>query len=118
MKQDVELFRKIMVTIEDAKEAVPFLKIDGYTNEQILYHCRCLEEAEYIQTVNPVFGDSRVPEIEAGNITMSGMRFLDEIRDESSWKKLKKKLADNNLMFSTLTQLIQSLSIIAPSLFK
>lgn len=79
MKQNIELFKKILSTIEDSGNITTSLDFEEYTKEQILYHCKCLESVGYIWGVKSDFGDSRVLEVEVEGITKSGKQFFQKL---------------------------------------
>lgn len=53
MKRDMELVRKILVKVEDAVDdsIVYNPKIEGYSNDQIAYHCSILYEVATFQNM-------------------------------------------------------------------
>lgn len=53
MKRDMDLVRKILLKIEEdyVSTAVYNIKIDGYSDEQIAYHCKILYETTFMQFI-------------------------------------------------------------------
>lgn len=107
MKQDIDLFRKIMIKIEDSNEPETELKIEGYSDKLVFYHCDCLYKAGYITSLSCDNGDSRTLEFKVGQLTLEGAKFLDTIREDNTWKKFKKYLSDNNIVISSLLSFIE-----------
>ena len=112
MKRDMDLVRKILIKIEEdwgyeylgpERE----IKIEGYSDSAIHYHLRIMVEAELITSIFPE-GLSDIsstyiqypPEI----ITWEGHEFLEGIRKEETWEKIKKEAT--NLSFAAIKSLI------------
>ena len=105
MKRDFELVRKILIEYEgrDA-QARKTIAPSGYSSDEIYHHIVILMEAGYIGSdemydQNGVFLSSR-----SSQLTWEGHDFLDSIRKDSHWKKIKQKVKDEgfNLTFDTI----------------
>lgn len=63
----------------------------GYSKQELAYTIVLLEEADYIEaTIN--YYDNAIGYISVCRLTYSGHEFLDSIRPESIWKKIKKRV--------------------------
>lgn len=62
MKRDMELVRKILFKIEKTVGNVAEydLSMEGYSMEQIVYHCVVLEEGGYIYNYVGDYGDGEL----------------------------------------------------------
>lgn len=101
MKRDMELIRKILFKIEDTIDNVgkSNLKIEGYTMEQVAYHCSVLYEGGYIHACNIQYGSDGVYSFSVGRLTWEGHEFLDKIREDTIWNKTKATIAEKGLPF-------------------
>ena len=98
MKRDMELIRKILLQIEDTVDnGVTYcLHINGYSMEQLAYHCSILYEGGYIHYYdNESFSDS----FGVGRLTWDGHDFLDKIREDTIWNKTKDTITEKGLPF-------------------
>lgn len=102
MKRDFELFRKILFKIEEDYEpgtgAIGEMKIEGYDSQKIAEHCRLLNNKELIENYNPTYADNKVYYFSVGPLTNLGHDFLDEIRDDSLWKQIIKKINEHDTL--------------------
>lgn len=101
MQRNKELIRKILFKIEDAVDNVvkTNLKIEGYTKEQVAYHCYILYEGGYIHACNVQYGSNEVYSFSVGRLTWEDYEFLDKIREDSIWNKIKDTITENGLLF-------------------
>lgn len=91
MKRDMDLIRKILLTIEERymSTALYNLKIDGYSREQIAMHCKMLYEAGLISDYKAQYAGNKIYLFGVGNLTWDGYDYLDKVRDDSVWEKVK-----------------------------
>ena len=91
MKRDMELVRLILLKIEEEyrSTAIYNLNISGYDMETVAYHCKILNEAGLISDYGARYSDKSVWSFDVGSLTREGNDFLDKIRDNSQWKKVK-----------------------------
>jgi len=85
----MELIRKILISLEDSKQAqgvIP-LKFDGYSDDQISYHIKILAEQGIIEATD--CSSLRNFTWHAKSLTWDGHDYIDAIRDEASWQKVK-----------------------------
>ena len=93
MKRDMELVRKILLTIENSPHGhAGRLKIDGYTDEQVGYHVYIMGEAALLRTADVTSMGSKSPQAIPISLTWEGHEFLDAARDEGRWNKAMEKV--------------------------
>jgi len=89
MKRDMELIHKILIALEDSNQTqgwIP-LKFDGYSEEQISYHIKILDEQGIITATD--CSTSKDFMWHARSLTWDGHDYIEAIRDEAKWKKVK-----------------------------
>ena len=91
MKRDMELCRKVLFAIEEqyVDTAIYGLNIEGYTIEQVAYHCKILYDAGLISDYEAEFADNQIWYFAVGPLTWDGHEFLDKIREDTIWNKTK-----------------------------
>lgn len=91
MKRDMELIREILVAVEaDAHRdghAIVNFDLPGRNQDELRYHAKLLRDAGWIRA-EFFFGGEFV----ILDLTNQGHDFLDAVRNETVWKRLKKKL--------------------------
>lgn len=94
MKRDMELVRKILFKIEEIVDNVVEynIKIEGYTMEQIAYHCSILYEGGYISDYKAQYADGGICSFGVCRLTWEGHDFLDKIREDTVWNKTKETI--------------------------
>ena len=99
MKRDMELVRLILLKIEEEyrSTAIYDLKITGYDMETIAYHCKILKEAGLVSDYGVQYADNSLWSFGVGSLTWEGNDFLDKIRDNSQWKKVKDVITQKGL---------------------
>lgn len=91
MKRDMDLVREILLSIEDhAHGHVPStIEINGYSDEQIAYHCFLLDEAGLIVAADTTSDNSLSPSAIPIRLTWSGHEFIGNSRNEDIWRQAK-----------------------------
>lgn len=96
MKRDLDLIRKIILSIEDLPTAMVLdsIKVEGYTREQIGYHSYLivnsgLAEGVYVDSAGATF-----PNWQLLHLTSAGHDFADATRSETVWNKTKSIIKD------------------------
>jgi hypothetical protein len=91
MKLDMDLVRKILITLEEHPHGFynQFIKIEGYSEEQIGYHVTLMEEAGLLLVIDATHMGSESPEAMPNRLTWQGHQFLNACRDEGRWTKAK-----------------------------
>jgi len=101
MKRDMDLQRKILLKIEEAKpfETLWDLSIDGYDMQAVAYHCKMLYDAGMIKEYHGITVDNfdDVLRFCVRDLTASGQDFIETIRDDSIWGKTKKTIKNKGL---------------------
>ena len=89
MKRDLDLIRKIILAAEDLPTGTVLseIKIDGYTDEQIGYHCYLAADAGLAKGMNMTTLADRSPRWRILNLTSAGHDFADAARNETTWRK-------------------------------
>ena len=111
MKRDMELIRRILVAIEDHPESmgrVP-LAFDGYTHQVVSYQVKLLHDQGLIEAVDlSSRGDLSWC---ATRLTWDGHDFIEAIRDDERWSKVKNWVSDAGkiLTIETLKQAVTQL---------
>lgn len=91
MKRDMDLVRLVLLEIEEKylSTAIYDLKIEGYDTETVAYHCKILHEAGLISDYQAQYAGNKIYAFGVGSLTWDGNDFLEKIRDNSQWKKIK-----------------------------
>ena len=99
MKRDMDLVRLILLEIEDkySSTAIYDLAIDVYDTEMVAYHCKILYEAGLISDYKAQYADNEIYVFGVGSLTWDGNDFLEKIRDDSQWKKVKETITKKGL---------------------
>ena len=99
MKRDMDLVRLILLEIEDKyrSTAIYDLAIDGYDTEMVAYHCKILYDAGLISDYKAQYADNEIYVFGVGSLTWDGNDFLEKIRDDSQWKKVKETITKKGL---------------------
>jgi len=89
MKRDMDLVRKILLSLEERNEFVGTIvpEIEGYSKNQIFYHIKLMAEADLV--VAHDLTSSAGPHLAVSRLTTWGHDFLDSARSESIWEKAK-----------------------------
>ena len=107
MKRNMDLFRKIMLEIENqykvGQTLMNGLPIEGHDKMEVGEYCQLLKDNYFIQEYNPTIGGGYLVFFKVGNLTSQGFDFLERIRDEQVWEKTKKFILDKNLDMTPTT---------------
>lgn len=68
-------------------------ELTGFSNEDYIYTCLKLKEANLINAATQYYMDEPFPKINISSITWEGHKFLDNIRDDNVWKNTKSVLS-------------------------
>ncbi|QHJ83042.1 MAG: hypothetical protein [Caudoviricetes sp.] len=105
MKRDWELIRKIMLAIEASPcdMQVSSFSIKDYDPEIVGYHIKLLSDALLVEAINSS-SDETMYEYYAQDLTLAGHEFLDNIRSDTNWNKIKTliKSKGGELTFETI----------------
>lgn len=88
MKRDMELIRKLLLEVEDSEGWAPdTFEIEGYSDEQIGYHCHLLVQSGLAEGSDTTTSGSSAPSAMLTTLTWEGHEFIEAARDEKRWKK-------------------------------
>jgi len=89
VKRDIELIRKIIFAVEalPSGTATDEIEIEGYTPEQVGYHCYLIVDAGLAKGIDATTLSDLSPMWHILHLTSSGHDFADASRDETTWKK-------------------------------
>lgn len=99
MKRDMDLVRLILIEIEEKYKSTTIynLSIVGVDVETMAYHCKILSEAGLIAGYKPHYANDRIYSFGVGPLTWEGNDFLEKIRDNSQWRKIKETISKEGL---------------------
>ena len=99
MKRDMDLCRLILFKIENEYKSTALfnLQIDGYDIETVAYHCDLLFDAGLIKSYKTQYASDRIYFFSVGALTWEGHDFLDKIRENTMWNKIKNSIKENAL---------------------
>jgi len=99
MKCDMDLVRLILLEIEKEyrSTAIYNLTIEGYDIETVAYHCKIIYEAGLITDYKAQYASNKIYGFGVGSLTWDGNDFLEKIRDNSQWGKIKDTINQKGL---------------------
>lgn len=113
MKLNMDLIREILLEIEKqyVSTAIYNLNIDGYDMETVAYHCKMLYKKGFISDYQAQYADDEIDAFGVGSLTMEGNKYLNDIRDNSMWKKIKNTIKKKGLplAFDTIISIAQTI---------
>lgn len=91
MKRDMDLVRTILLALADSDESLwsTDLVTDEYSRDVIGYHFLILDEAGLIMANVKAADNDPYYIAVASRLTWEGNDFLDAVRDESIWKRVR-----------------------------
>jgi repressor of nif and glnA expression len=114
MKRDMDLIRKILLYAEESESSdIPKVTIQGYTEEQINYHLKLLNDANLVTSVKVTpITESGFKMITPRRLTWEGHEFLDAARDDTTWQKAKKVVTEKggSLTFEVIKGVLAQLA--------
>jgi hypothetical protein len=111
MKRDLELVRKILLAMEAHQHGfapTPFT-IAGYDQDVIEHHVWLMDQGGLITALDTTASQEPSPTALPQSITWDGHEFLDAVRNDKVWLKLKAEMKDKGL--SLPFSLLQSLAL-------
>lgn len=111
MKRDFELIRRLLFWFEEkpGPGVVSIPTIDGYDDLTLKYHLLLLAQAKLIDYEPELTEAGRMIKVHAFNLSWKGHEFLDSIRDDGTWSKIKGKA--NSLGQSLSYEMIKTLAL-------
>lgn len=114
MKRDFDLVRKLLQYFEARESSAvdEYPDVAGFNRETVGYHCRLLYDARLLRC-EPVKSSTsdRVIRVLPFELTWDGHEFLDKIRSDTAWNKIKTHASEKGLAlsFSVVTELAKRL---------
>lgn len=110
MKRNMDLCRLILFKIEEeyVSTALYNLKITGYSDEEVAYHCKLLFENKLISNYKDIYADNRLYSFGVGSLTWKGHDFIDKIREDTVWNRTKEVIKEK--MLPTTIEVIKDIS--------
>nr|WP_319999156.1 DUF2513 domain-containing protein [uncultured Draconibacterium sp.] len=111
MKRDIELIKKILLHFENKADwhYEKDLEIEGFDSNMVSYNLQLMYEAGLINAEAITSKTGRIYDLLPFRLTWEGHEFLDNIKDESRWAKMKKIIFSKGGNFSIA--LIKQLAI-------
>jgi len=112
MKRDFDLVRKLLFFFEEKPDMSPVLRtdppqIDGYSKEQVKYHLILLYQGGLVdgEPMRSTTSDRIIDMGAVFSLTWQGHEFLEKIRSDEVWEKVKQKTASvaRGLTFQALS---------------
>ncbi|WP_461637848.1 DUF2513 domain-containing protein [Labilibaculum euxinus] len=114
MKRDLDLVKKVLEYFEEknARGHEKDMEINGFDKDQVSYHLIILFEANLIAGESITTNTGRIYDIIPFRLTWSGHEFLDNIRDNNRWSKIKQiiKAKGGSFSMSLITKLATKLA--------
>lgn len=110
MKRNMDLCRLILFKIEEeyVSTALYNLKITGYSDEEVAYHCKLLFDNELISDYKDGYVDDSLDYFGVGSLTWKGHDFIDKIREDTVWNRTKEVMKEK--MLPTTIEVIKDIS--------
>jgi len=102
MKRDLDLIKSILLHFED-KESWAHekdIEIEGYDKKLVSYHLSIMYEAGLINGEAITSNTGRIYDVIPFRLTWEGHEFLDNIKDQGRWKKIKETFVQKGGNFS------------------
>lgn len=99
MKKNADLFRQLMLDMESSDRPITHdHEVPGYTRDEVAYHLALIVKSGFVDGPKPVYymdgTNSTIPgAVLALRLTPAGHDFIDNLRDETVWKKVKERVA-------------------------
>lgn len=112
MKRNWDLIRKILLKLEEKSDTTSWLQSDeikGFDAKIVAYHYGLLTEAGLIKSLE--LSSLEEEDYAALSLTWQGHEFLDKIKNENVWNKVKSTLQSKSLDLS-----FETIKIVASNL--
>ncbi len=113
MKRDLDLIRQIMLTLEEKMEygknfksaqLIEVMQDKTLSAEKLAYHIGLLVESDFIKAKEQKYYGDEPTDYLINTITSQGQDFIDTIRQDTTWNKIKDK--SSNIGGFTLSLLV------------
>jgi Hypothetical protein (DUF2513) len=118
MKRNMDLVRQILIAMDDHDHGfAPDMNIEGFTEEEIGYHCYLMDDAGLIEAADATTLGSSTPFALPIKLTWSGHEFLENSKDQNVWDQTKQAIdklggASFSIWTSVMTKIVmQNLGI-------
>ena len=116
MHRDFDLIRQILLRVEavDTLDGKPDLEIEHFTDSDVVYNLDLLVQAGLISGVEvkiAIDGSFIISQVGRWALTWPGHDFLDSIRDDSLWAKIKEKAKEPGLGLNLPIRVIKDLGL-------
>lgn len=94
MKRDLELFRSILLKIEEANGPISITDLSNNNEEYplISFHVQLLLDAQYIEAIVFKTLGVRYQDFNIARLTNAGCDYLDAVRNDTIWNKTQEKI--------------------------
>jgi len=92
----MDLIRKVLLELEAklGPEAVDTVKVVGYDDPAVRYHLLLLAQAKLIDFEPELTKTGRIIRVVAFNPSWQGYEFLDSVRNDAVWNRVKTQVSD------------------------
>lgn len=114
MKRNMDLVRKILIAMNNHEHGFVSqeLEIEGYTQEQIGYHCFLLDEAGLIQATDVSTDDDLSPSALPIRLTWEGHEFIENAQNDKIWGQAKEAVGKiGDVSFSVWASVLSQIVI-------
>ena len=100
MKRDLDLIREIMIVLEDKMEygknfqsthLIEVMQDKTLSVEKLAYHLGLLVESDFLKAKEYKYLSGEPTDYLINTITSQGQDFIDTIREDTTWNKIKEK---------------------------
>lgn len=111
MKRDMELIRTIMLKIEESQQKVQKVTCDGVPQEIVNYNIMLMIDGGLLEgSYKPLKnGSMSTPLIHIEKLTWEGHEFLDNLRKDQIWEKIKNDFKESSM--ETIKQVSKDLAL-------
>lgn len=105
MNRDFELISSLLFLFENKPDSamLEYPEIAGFDKAQIAYHCSLLNDAGFLRCEPITSGTSaRVVRVLPFELTWDGHEFLDKVRADTTWNKIKSSSREKGVALSLL----------------
>ena len=111
MRRDMDLIRRILIMVGDSPvplQATVFVD-DMHPFETVAYHIDLIGQAHLADTSITRMSGDVIPRAEVGPLTWDGNEFLDAIRSDTIWTRVKQRVGAT--VGSTTIDVIKALAV-------
>lgn len=111
MRRDMDLIRRILIMVGDSPvplQATVFVD-EAHPFETVAYHIDLIGQADLADTSITRTGGSVIARAEVGPLTWDGNEFLDAIRSDTIWTRVKQRVGAT--VGSTTIDVIKALAV-------